>query len=108
MKILSAITEEQWYNHPTFRQDLERVLADPAFLTALAMVQQKGLKPTSFAVPGVDLRDFFALMGAKRDGYFEAITNLMSLTQPKTTRPPERPPWTTPRPEADADTSSAP
>lgn len=108
MKIIQSITAEQWYSHPTFRQDLEVLLSNPVFLTALGIVQARGLKSSVFG-PGIDLRDYFALNGAKKDGYFEALTNLVDLSnQPKAARPPDRPPWSTPRPGADGAEGSAP
>ena len=108
MKIIQSLTEEQWYAHPTFRQDLEVLLSNPVFLHALGIVQARGLKSSVFA-PGIDLRDYFALNGAKKDGYFEALTNLVGLSnQPKAARPPDRKPWSNSQSGPDGATGSAP
>lgn len=102
-----GLTKDQWYAHPDFRKELTELLNHPTFRVALALVNRAGLKPTP-VVPNIDLMHFFALMGAKRDGYFEGLQNLLDLTQPQATRPPEQPPWTTKRPGPDADHTSAP
>lgn len=103
------ITKDQWYAHPDFRKELEHLFKTNYTLqVALAIVKQGGLKPIPL-VSGIDLMHFYALQGSKRDGYFEALTNLEDLSQqPKAAKPPDPPPWNSKPPGADADTTSAP
>lgn len=103
-----ALTKEQWYAHPEFHQELRAILQNKTLLAALDMVRDSGMKPTSITPGNVDLIQFFALMGAKRDGYFEALTNLVDLSKTQPVRVPEQKPFETPRPTADNDRTSAP
>lgn len=100
------ITEKQWYAHPSFSTELAELLKHPVLAAALELCKDLGLKSTSFPV-GTDLRDFFALHGAKKDGYREAFIQLEDLSKPKPMDAPPQEPWKTP-PGADADTTSAP
>lgn len=105
-----ALTKDQWYKHPQFRSELAELLQNKTLQIALDMTRVAGLKPTPFP-PGLDLMQFFALMGAKRDGYFEGLTNLEDLAKsPPPPKPPERKPFETPRDTqpADNDRTSAP
>lgn len=103
------ITKDQWYTHPEFRAELEVLFrTNPTLKIALAIVKKAGLKPTPL-ISGIDLMHYYALMGSKRDGYFEALTNLEDLSkQPQAAKPPDPPPWKTKPPGPDADTTSAP
>jgi uncharacterized protein with NRDE domain len=49
---------------------------------------------------GVTLTEWGAYMGFKRDGYFEALTNLRSLAQNPQTRQQGPKPWETQKPPA--------
>lgn len=87
------MTKEQWYKHPTLRGDLETLLSNPVMVNALDIVFQHGVTSTPFPVNPVDLVHFFALMGAKRDGYIEALKNLRELTKAEPLKQPDRKPW---------------
>lgn len=103
-----TLTKDQWYAHPDFRRELEELLANRTMQIALAIVKQGGLKPTPI-VSGIDLMHYFALMGSKRDGYFEGLTNLEDLSkQPQAAKLPDPRPWQTKPPGPDGDRSSAP
>ena len=103
------ITKDQWYQHPDFRKELEDLFKTNRTLQiAFAIVKEGGLKPIP-TPSGIDLIQFFGLMGAKRDGYFEALKNLKDLSKPQAAKMPEPLPWTTPqRSGPDADKTSAP
>lgn len=92
------ITKTQWYRHPTLRSELEELLKNPVLIAALEVVFQLGVKSTAFPVNPVDLVQFFALMGAKRDGYIEALANLQMLAKPEPEEKPTPKPWDTPQP----------
>lgn len=92
---MKEITKEQWYSHPSFRQDLEKLLDDPVFEIALSIVSRKGADSTSF-IAGQNLIHFFALMGAKKDGYYEALKNLKQLAKPEPNKTPTPKAWETP------------
>lgn len=91
------MTKDQWYNHPSLRQDLTAILENPVLINALEIVKDQGVKATMFPSTPVDLIQFFALMGAKRDGYIEALTNLHLLTQPQVEHKATPEAWTTPK-----------
>lgn len=90
------MTEDQWYLQPSLRQDLEEILKNPVLLTALQIVRDRGVRSTSMPSQPVDLVQFFALMGAKRDGYIEALQNLVDLTKSKPADKLMPKPWDTP------------
>lgn len=106
-----ALTIEQWYAHPSFRQELVELLRNPTLRVALEMVREKGLNSTLTPTGNTSMVEFFAIMGARKDGYHEALVNLEALSQAKSTAPPERKPWhtpTPPKPAPDGDQTSAP
>lgn len=103
-----ALTQDQWYQHPSFRAELVDLLKNPTLRIALEIVKERGLVSTLQPGPGVDMIDFFAIMGSRKDGYLEALINLEQLSKPKPTTPPEQKPWKTPPKPADSDSSSAP
>lgn len=102
-----TLTKDQWYDHPEFRQELEELLRHPAMRAALDMCKEQGLRST-LAVSGLNLIHYFALQGARKDGYLECLTNLEGLAKPQPTKQPAREPWTADKPAADADKTSAP
>lgn len=103
------ITKDQWDSHPSFRKELAELLKEQSLDVALSIVRDAGLQPTPI-LQGVDLIQYFAINGAKRDGYFEAITNLISLSKTKPTKTPAQAAWTKPKPKSavDDDRTSAP
>ena len=90
-------TKEQWYAHPDNRSELAVLLQNPTLSKALDVALDLGFKSTNFPINPVDLVQFFAIMGAKRDGYIEALKNLRALAQPEPTAKPLPKPWETPR-----------
>jgi hypothetical protein len=101
-------TEAQWYQHPSFRADLAKLLSDPVMVIALEIVKDAGAQSTNFATTATSLMEFFALSGAKKDGYREAIINLEGLSKPKPAKPEDRKAWDTPPKPPDSDRASAP
>jgi hypothetical protein len=94
------ITQAQWDKHPSFRQDLKALLTNPVFQTALEIVLDKGMKTTTLS-PHEPLA-FAGLMGARKDGYIEALANLFALTESASDAPAVLTPWKTPPPEKPA------
>jgi hypothetical protein len=89
------ITLDQWNKLPDFRERLAVLLRDTAMVAALEVTLQKGVAPV--AMPkGVDLMAFTALMGARKEGYVEALQNLQDLAELPTMIPKEEKPWKTP------------
>jgi hypothetical protein len=102
-------TKEQWDKHPSFRQELQELVSHPTFQTALAMTKDKGMRKSLATVGNADLIQYFALMGAHRDGYTSALDDLVALTRSKDSRPLERGPWdSADKPKVDDDRTSAP
>ncbi len=100
------ISEKQWYEHPDFRRELEDLLNHPTMQIALGIVTRKGSAST---LPvSEQIMEWFALMGAKKDGYAEGIANLIALSKHSTPSPPARKAWDSPHKMPDNDASSAP
>lgn len=100
------MTKEQWYKHPTLAAELAEVLSNPVLRVALDLVKDIGLRSTEFG-SAHSLMEFFALKGAKKDGYLEALFNLETLSKPEPAAAPALTPWVTPI-GADSDKTSAP
>jgi hypothetical protein len=90
------ITQKQWDAHASFREDLKKMLFSDVFQKALAIVKDKGLKLTP--ITGVEPIAIAALMGSRKDGYFEGLDNLFALLDPAPPAPKEMAAWTTPPP----------
>jgi hypothetical protein len=79
------MTLKQWDANPEHQREFAELLKAPIFAAALEVVRLKGLTPIT-PPTGVDIVQYGAMMGFKRDGYFEALLNLSGLAQP----PPEK------------------
>lgn len=82
------ITEAQWDKLPDLRKELAAQIDDPraALANALYIVERKLFTPAAkdgWAQPpaGTSLTDFYSLLGARREGYLEALQNLRDLAQ---------------------------
>lgn len=87
------ITEAQWYQHPSFQTDLKALLDNPVLQAAIEICRDQELIPFS-TNKAVNLIDFVAIMGSKREGYKEFLINLRGLAQPKRPSVPETKAWT--------------
>lgn len=83
--MFGQITKIQWDAHPSFRKDLQELLNHPAFQAAFGIVVAKGLETKS--LPATDPLHWAALMGQRKEGYLEALDNLMALTEPPASKP---------------------
>jgi hypothetical protein len=79
------MTLKQWDANPEHQRELAELLRNPILAAALELVRQKGLTPIT-PPAGSDIVQYGAMMGFKRDGYFEALQNLTGLGQPPTPR----------------------
>lgn len=85
-------TQDQWYKHASFQTDLRALLESPVLRTALEICRDQNLVPISTTKP-VNLVDYFAIMGAKKEGYNEFLINLRLLAQPQRASVPATKPW---------------
>jgi hypothetical protein len=82
------ITKEQWYSNPGFQIELKDLLKHPTMVAALELVNSNAFKPLPTQIPNQNLIDYFAIMGAKKEGYNEFYMNLLVLAEsPKPTAP---------------------
>lgn len=86
------MTQDQWHSSIDLRKNLEGILHDPTMLAALEILKDRVMTPTPVPA-GVDLRDFYANLGAKKEGYFECLANLRSLSQVRATKTEAVKPW---------------
>lgn len=86
------MTRDNWYSNTENRVTLEKLLQDPVLLRAFEVLSIRELDP--IIGPGsVDLVQYFAIMGAKKEGYLEFYKSLIGLSKiPKTIKP-SPPPW---------------
>jgi len=89
--------EDRWFAHPDRRKQLSELLNDPVLIEALEVVIEQNMRPIGFPPPGLDLRDYFAIMGGKKEGYNEAILNLKALSLHKSTPATGPKAWVSPR-----------
>lgn len=87
-----SITKEQWFQQPGLQQELRELLKNPTLQAALAIVKDQIFRPMQ--IPNeVDLMQYYAIMGARKDGYQEAIINLETLSKSPPPPPPKTDPW---------------
>lgn len=86
------ITQDQWYKHPSFQTDLQALFNNPVLETALDICRDLSLRPVPITEK-VNLVDFFAIMGAKKEGYNEFLLNLRALAQPEKPLSPAKKSW---------------
>jgi hypothetical protein len=96
---------EQWQQHPSFRKELEEIFNHPTFKIALEIVKEAGNRPIlpQAMPPGVTLTEWGSMIGFKRDGYFEALTNLRQLSQTTAAAKAGPRPWENDQPENKAE-----
>jgi len=98
------ITQKQWDAHPSFREDLKAMLLSDVFQKALTIVSDKGMKLTP--VTAVEPLAVAALMGSRKDGYFESLDNLFALLEPAPVSQTPLVPWKSPSPDKPAQPAS--
>ncbi len=88
------INQDQWDKLPDLRKELAAQIDDPraALANALYIVERKLFTPAAKdgwaqPPPGTPLTDFYSLLGARREGYLEALQNLRDLAQTRRTAP---------------------
>jgi hypothetical protein len=74
------LTLDQWKADANARPILAELLRNPIMANALAIIAQQALEPVE-PPAGVDLIQFGAKMGYKREGFFEALAKLRSLAE---------------------------
>jgi hypothetical protein len=89
--------QEAWKAHATRRSEFAALLQEPAMQDALAIVREKCYEPRPMPAAGVTLMEWTALLGSRREGYLECLTNLLSLANISPHKAPDRKPWETPR-----------
>ncbi len=89
---------EQFRNHPTRRRELAELMREPAFVDALAIVKDLLYKAQTPPI-GANLIEVYAIYGAKKSGYEEALQNLLGLAELNVHRMLDRKPWDTPNKE---------
>lgn len=103
-----TITLEQWRQHPSFQTELAELLKHPALAVALDLVRHRGAHKLLTSVGTASLIDYYGLIGAHREGYTSSLDDLIMLSKPTDTRPPEEMPWKSKPAEPDGDRTSAP
>lgn len=86
------MTLKQWDANPENQRELAELFKNPILSAALELVKQQGLNPITPPV-GVDIVQYGAMMGFKRDGCIETLRNLSDLAQPQTVKKPGPKPW---------------
>lgn len=86
------ITEAQWDKLPDLRKELAAQIDDPraALANALYIVERQLFTPAAkngwaHQPAGSTLTEFYGLLGARREGYLEALQNLRDLAQTRRT-----------------------
>jgi len=69
---------DQWKKHPTKGQEFSVILNDPLMAEALEIVREKAFTPSAMSGTA-GLMEQYALMGAKREGYLDCLTNFLDL-----------------------------
>lgn len=92
------MTESQWDKLPDLRKELEAEINDPrsALANALYIVERQAFTPLSKGmVPQVatSLTEFYSAVGARREGYLEALENLRALARVKAPAAPVGQSW---------------
>src|SRR5882724_10417185 len=88
----------QFQEHPTRRQELQALMREAAFVDAIAIIKEESFQPMvlSKQIPAASIMEFYALNGAKKDGYLECMQNLLSLADFTVFRMPDRKAWDSP------------
>ena len=94
---------ERWKSHPTRRAEFAALLQEPAIAEALSIVREMTFRPKPIPPGTTDMVAWAALMGSKREGYLEMLTNFLTLADISPFQLPERKPWATPDPERAAE-----
>lgn len=95
--MIGHITQKQWDAHPSFRQELKAMLQSETFRAALQILIAKGfeVKPLIGGMP-CDLVQYSALIGQRKEGYFDCLTNLEQLTEGAVATPQNLKSWYNP------------
>ena len=86
------ITKAQWFKHPSYQTDLQNLLNNSVLQIALDICRDQNLTPVPITEK-VNLIDYFAIMGSKKEGYNEFLINLRDLAQPEKPLGPAKKAW---------------
>lgn len=86
---------EHWKESHTRRQEFVAILQEPVLVEAIAIIKEQAYAPRQMP-SGVSLTEWGAVMGWKREGYLECLTNLLSLANITPHEMPDRKPWDPP------------
>lgn len=92
------ITQKQFEAHPSYRKELADMLDHPTMIAAIEVCEQIAKTPVPYPGGGLDLIQFAALTGARKEGHFEAFLNLRSLAKVPRDKLAEPVPWKHPEP----------
>jgi hypothetical protein len=78
------MTYKEWAERPDLVANLRLLLSDSTMQLALSVLTDHGLPKTKYTASTPNLLENNALLNAKREGYFEFLRNLKSLSvEPK-------------------------
>jgi hypothetical protein len=87
------MTLKQWQEDANLRPAWAEILTNPVALAAFDIVMQQGMAPID-PPRGVDIVQWGAMMGFKRDGYMDALQNLRNLAKIVQNKQKDPKPWT--------------
>jgi hypothetical protein len=86
---------DRWKQHSTRRAEFAALLQEPTMQDAIAIVREKTFDPNTEYPPGVDLIQWRALQGERREGYLAMLKNFLSLANISPFKTQERKAWET-------------
>ncbi|NDE17515.1 hypothetical protein EBZ80_21575 [bacterium] len=73
------MTNKEWFARPDLIEGFAEILRADIVQLALGVVEDAGIPRSRLHPESSNLMENHALLNAKREGYFEAISNLRSL-----------------------------
>src|SRR5258708_3611138 len=86
---------ESWASHPTRRAELAALMREPALADAISIVREIVFIPKTAPKEEQDKISWYALNGARREGYLEMLANLLALANITPFKLPDKKPWET-------------
>ncbi len=86
---------ERWKAHPTRRAEFAALIQEPCLQDALAIVREQTFEPNLAYPVGIDLIQWRALQGERREGYLSMLKNFLSLANRSPFKVPNRKAWET-------------
>ena len=93
------MTHKEWFARPDLVESFADLLRNETLQIALDVVTTAGLPKSRFNAATTNLMENHALLNAKREGYYECLTNLRTLATPRTKQEAELTPWAHAKPE---------